>query len=487
MRLNKLLIKILSIFLIVLYALPINAAVATKSTASKWPYYEGEITSKAAYIMDANSSKVLFQHNADSKQYPASLAKLMTAIIVMDRANENYDDLVNFSYNAISKDIDKNSVTIGASAGDQLTVKDCLYCLLLPSANDVANALAEHVAGSISDFVLLMNEKAEMLGLKNTHFVNPSGLHDDNQYTCASDMAKIFQCAMSYPIFIQISSSISFRHAPIRKYKNPENSNNLVLNTNSIMIPGSGYYYNKAIAGKTGYTSLAGYNLAASAKSEGMTLICVVLGGKSEKVRFEETKKLFEFHFANYKSLSIKDTDPRFSDSISTLSINDVNLIESLNIVCNENAHITLPKYANENNVKSTIDFKVKDPYNKYAIGYIDYYLDDELVGSCTLEGRNIETMEIYTNYLNLSNSPNINQDNQNQKNAVEVNNPNALISRDINGELVISNTLITLIIIIVSLLLIITIVAFLYINVFNNPYIPVNKLLFRIKRMFKK
>ena len=129
--------------------------------------------------------------------------------------------------------------------------------------------------------------------------------------------------------------------------------------------------------------------------------------------------------------------------------------------------------------------FKVNDPYNKYAIGYIDYYLDDEFVGNCTLEGRNIESMEIYTNYLNLSNTPNINQDDQN--NAIEVNNPNALISRDINGDLVISNTLITLIIITISLLLLIAIGSFLYINVFNNPYIPINKLVFRIKRLFKR
>ena len=119
-----------------------------------------------------------------------------------------YDTLVNFSYTAVTRDIDRNSVTIGASAGDQLSIKDCLYCLLLPSANDAANALAEYVAGSINDFALLMNEKAEMLGLKNTHFVNPSGLHDDEQYTTAYDMAKMLQYAMKYPIFYEISSSI---------------------------------------------------------------------------------------------------------------------------------------------------------------------------------------------------------------------------------------------------------------------------------------
>lgn len=483
MKIKRILSTILLFIVITSNLSPIFA-----DSKDAWPYYSGEISSKAAIVMDADSSKILYSYNQDEKLYPASLAKIMTAIIVFDYVKGNYDSMVNFSYTAVTKDIDRNSVTIGASAGDQLSIKDCLYSLLLPSANDAANALAEYVAGSINDFVLLMNEKAENLGLKNTHFVNPSGLHDDNQYTTAYDMAKMLQYAMTYPIFYQISSSISYRHAPIRRYKNPDNSNNQVLNTNSIMVPGSGYYYNSATAGKTGHTKLAGYNLAASARKDGMNLICVVLGAASDKIRFNETKTLFDFHFDNYKSLSIKKFDKRFSDSISNISINDVNLIEALNITCNENAHITLPKNANENEVTSEISFEVDDQYNPYAIGSITYHLKDVLVGKCTLEGRNFKDIEsIYTVYLNLSKALEENDNTPADNTANTPKNPtNALIYRNSNGNLVVSNTLVTVFLIIIIFVLVIAISSFLYVRVLSNSNIQINKILFRLRRKFK-
>ena len=489
MKSKKLALKIISLFLTLLYIFPANA-IATSSYISKWPYYDKPVDAKAALVMDADSSKVLYSLNPDTKLYPASLAKIMTAIIVLDKVDGNYDDLVTFSYNSVTRDIDKNSVTIGASAGDQLSIKDCLYSLLLPSANDAANALAEHIAGSINDFALLMNEKADNLGLKNTHFVNPSGLHDDNQYTTASDMAKILQYALTYPIFSQISSSVSYRHAPIRKYKNPDNSNNQVLNTTGILVPGSGYYYNGVTAGKTGHTSNAGYNLVASARKNNMNLICVVLGCNKDRTRYQEAKSLFDFHFNNYKSLSIKDTDPRFSESISTITIDDVNIIDSLNITCDEKWHITLPSNADVNKVTSKISFQVDDIYNKYAIGSISYYYEDEFIGKCTLEGRNLEAVEsIYTNHLNLSSPLNDDTDDERTSNNTvnsNANNNNALIYRNSSGNLVISKTLITVIVVILVSLILVFIVIFIYINIINNDNISFNKMKFRLKRRFR-
>ena len=483
MKIKKIISIILYFILVLINVLPINA-----SNNTNWPYFNETITSKAAIVMDADSSKILYSLNKDTRLYPASLAKIMTAIVVLDYVNGNYDTLVNFSYTAVTRDIDRKSVTIGASAGDQLSVKDCLYSLLLPSANDAANALAEYVAGSINDFALLMNEKAENLGLKNTHFVNPSGLHDDNQYTTAYDMAIILQYAMTYPIFYQISSSVSYKHAPIRRYKNPENSNNQVLNTNSIMVPGSGYYYNGITSGKTGHTNLAGYNLAASARKNGMNLICVVLGSDKDKTRYNETKSLFDFHFNNYNSFKIKDIDTRFSDSISNISIDDVHLIEALNITCSDNAHITLPKDANVKDVTSNISFQTNDLNNKYAIGTINYYYDDVSVGQCTLEGRNIEGLEsIYTSYLNLSSSLD-NSDNE-ATNDISKSNQNvssALIYRNSNGALVISQTLVTVFIIIITLVIIISTITFLYVKIFSNSRIPINKFLFKLRRKFR-
>lgn len=488
MKSKKIIAKILSFFLVLLYTIPVRA-VATSSNATAWPYYDKKVEAKAAFVMDANSSKVLYSLNPDTKLYPASLAKIMTAIIVLDSVDGNYDDLVTFSYNSVTRDIDRKSVTIGASAGDQLSIKDCLYSLLLPSANDAANALAEHVAGSINDFALLMNEKAKNLGLKNTHFVNPSGLHDDNQYTTAHDMAIILQCALSYPIFAQISSSVSYRHAPIRKYKDPENSNNQVLNTTSILVPGSGYYYNGITAGKTGHTTNAGYNLAASARKHDMNLICVVMGCEKDKARYQEAKSLFDFHFNNYQSLSIKDTDPRFSEPISTISVNDVNLIDSLNITCDEFYHITFPNGSDLSKVTSKISYQVDDIYNKYAIGYIEYFLENEFIGKCTLEGRNNESSNsIYTSHLNLSSQLNDDDNYSNVSNTHNANNnsSNALIYRNSNGNLVISPTLITVVIVIIVMLLVIATALLIYTYVFNNNNLSYNKIKFKIKRRFR-
>ena len=253
------------------------------------------------------------------------------------------------------------------------------------------------------------------------------------------------------------------------------------------MVPGSGYYYNGITSGKTGHTKLAGYNLAASARKNGMNLICVLLGSAKDSIRYNETKSLFDFHFDNYKSLSIKEFDKRFDDSISNISIDDVNLIESLNITCDENAHITLPKSANENDVTSKISYQIDDPYNVYAIGNIQYYLKDEPIGKCTLEGRNFEDIEaIYTVYLNLSKALEESEVDEVSNVKTTTNKTNALIYRNSNGHLVISSTLMTVFIIIITSILVISIITFLYIRVFSNTNIQINKLLFRLRRKFK-
>lgn len=461
---------------------------ATPSDA-RWPQYTGDTFSQSAIVIDADSSLVLFEDNANQKLYPASIVKIMTALIVLDKVDGNYDDLVTFSYNAVTRDIDRQSATIGASPGDQLSIKDCLYCLLLPSANDVANALAEHIAGSINDFVLLMNEKATQLGLKNTHFVNPSGLHDDNQYTTASDMAIIMQHALKYPMFVQISSSVSYRHAPIRKYKDPNNSNNQVLNTNSIMVPGSGYYYNGMTAGKTGHTSLAGYNLAASAKRNNMHLICIILNAKEDKTRFKYAKLLFDFGFDNYQSLTIKSNDNRFTGHIDTISINDISLVKTINLTCDDNAHVTIPKSNTFADINSILDYQKRNPYNKFAIGFISYYLYNRLVGSCDLEGQNIETADtIFTGHLDLSKKVENNEiaDSPSKKNTQNTK-TNALIYKDSNGKINFSNTLSTSFIIIISIILFIIISIFMYTKVLTNSNFPINKLLFKIRRFAKR
>ena len=411
-----------------------------------WPKFSEDLNSYSSIVLDANSDIVLYNKNANAKTYPASLTKIMTAIVVLDNT-DNLDEMVTFTYNAVTKDIDKNSTTIGASAGDILSIKDCLYSLLLPSANDVANALAEHVAGSINDFVLLMNDKASTLGMTDTHFMNPSGLHNENQYTTASDMAKLYSYALKKPIYKQITSSLSYRHKPIRKYRNPNNSNNQVLNNNSMITPGSGFYYKWTNSGKTGHTTDAGYNLAVSAEKDNMQLICITLNSKNNAGRYNDAKKLFEFHFNNYKSLTIKNSDYRFKDVDYNLSINDIILVKSLNITTDDYYHVTLPKDADFTDLKSNISFSIVNNVDNFVIGSINYNLNDKYVGMCLIEGLNpIEDETIYTAYLDLSTALNTKNDSITTVEKPTNTKNKALIFLDNQGRVVISKTLFTII-----------------------------------------
>ena len=167
-----------------------------------------EISSEAGVLYDVTNGRVLFEKNADEKLAPASTTKLMTALLVLEKAK--LDDKVTFSKTAVT-DLEAGAVKIGLVEGDQVAVKDCLYALLLKSANEVANGLAEHVSGSISGFSELMNARARELGCTNTHFVNPNGLNSDEQYTTCRDMAKIAAAAFANQTLCEIDSTLSSR------------------------------------------------------------------------------------------------------------------------------------------------------------------------------------------------------------------------------------------------------------------------------------
>lgn len=404
-------IKIKKLILLIIISIYIVPNTIFAYTYDNWPVYKENILSEASVVLDAGSNVILYEKNPDKKMYPASITKIMTALVVMDKI-KNYDEEVFFTYNACNNGIDKNSTTIGASAGDRLTVKECLYAILLPSANDAANALAEHVAGNISDFVLLMNEKAKELGMNDTHFTNPSGLQDENHYSTAHDLGLLLSAAIKIPLFTEISSSLSFTHAPIRKYKKPNNSNNTMLNTNSLVLTGNKYYYKYATSGKTGHTSDAGYCLAASAKKDDMHLVCVTLNSKSINDRFIDAKGLFNYYFDKYKSLDIRKYDYRFNTPYNNLEINNVSLVKSISITCSDNSSITLPKDISEQNIASKVYFQLKDTSPKDAIGYIEYYFKDNIVGMCDILGENLIISPINVQNLDISSIYNNETDN---------------------------------------------------------------------------
>lgn len=251
----------------------------------------------AALMYEMNSGTLLYGYNVDEKMYPASVTKIMTCLLALEHGN--LDDIVTVSESVVAnRDPDGSDCKL--RAGEQISLHDLLYCLMVASANDAASAISEHIAGSEAAFVEMMNEKAAQLGCGNTHFVNPHGLHDDDHYTCARDLAKIMLAALEYDAFNEIYSTKRYEVPATNKSKERN-----LLTTNYLMDKATiEYYYDeRVIGGKTGYTTPAGRCLAAVSETRGLRLLTVVLGGDTSLndrgvvnyYSFEETGNLIDF------------------------------------------------------------------------------------------------------------------------------------------------------------------------------------------------
>ena len=251
-----------------------------------------EIISESAILINAKTGEVLYEKDADSKRYPASITKIMTALLVIE--NCNMDDIVTFSKIATTN-LETAAVTLNMTEGDKVSIKDCLYGLMLKSANDIANGLAEHVSGSISGFADMMNQKAKSFGCTDTHFVNPNGLNNSEHYTTARDMAKIAAVCFDNETFTKIASTMTYTFPATIK----SNGNTTSISMGHKMIyPSDSRYYASVIGGKTGYTSKAGNTLVTCAQYGEIKLIVVIL--KSKQSHYIDTKALLDYGFALY-------------------------------------------------------------------------------------------------------------------------------------------------------------------------------------------
>ncbi len=350
------------------------------SYAATWPQVNFDVASDGAILIDADSNTILYEKNSTAAYFPASITKVLTAILVLENCT-NLEDKVTFSYAAVNSNLEPNSTIIGAVPGDKLSVRDCLYGLLLHSANDCANALAEYIAGSNEKFAEMMNAKAAEIGCINSHFVNPSGLNDPNHYTCAYDFAKIMQYAIRNETFRSIDAVQAYTHAPISKYPNEDDSENTVYAHHHMMRQSYKEYYPGVFAGKTGYTTLAGNTLVTACEKDGMTLICVILNGHSSQ--YVDTTNLFNFGYNNFKSLEAGTNDSNLSKLKSNLKVDDIQLVDSLEFNIDPSYHITVPTTESMENVTSTVSYDLTDTEKSNgAFSRIDYTYADRQVGT---------------------------------------------------------------------------------------------------------
>jgi len=288
----------IAILLLYLLVAQISSVYAISAEIPEIPLPEAAIedipplsyASASVVLMEASTGVVLYATEGDYIRYPASITKIMTALIVLEHA-EDLGERIEFSERAVFS-IPRDSSHIAMDVGETLTIYEALYGLMLASANEVSLALAEHIAGSIENFVDLMNRRAQALGAIDTYFVNPSGLPSPGHVTTAYDMAIIMREAVRHPIFVDIIAARRFDIMPTERQPQTRE----LLNTNRLIQPGT-HFNESVIGGKTGWTNIAGHTLVTYAEQDGRRLIVSVLGGESPGT-FTDTTALLNFGFS---------------------------------------------------------------------------------------------------------------------------------------------------------------------------------------------
>ena len=365
--------KSLSLLLAILLAFSLIYTDAYADTS--WPE-NVSIEANSGIVMDANSTAVLYGKNIHDKYYPVSITKILSALIILEHCK--LDEQITFSHNAVYN-VESGSSSAGYDEGDTLSVNDALHAMLLKSANEVANALAEHCSGSIEEFSKLMNEKAKELGATESHFSNPSGLNDTQHYTTAYDFALIARAAFSNPTLTEIAGKRYYNLPPSKK--NPEG---LTVYAHHAMLRKTGSnYYEYAKAGKTGYTSEAGNTLVTYANNGSMGLITVILGSK--QTHYSDTRALMDFGFNNFKTISLTESSLDYEKLID-----DIQLVGSSGklrglIYMSSNDYISLPKSASVDEISTNLSYELDAVAPKNALALITYSLDEHTVGSSYL------------------------------------------------------------------------------------------------------
>lgn len=263
-------------------------------TAEDWPEAP-EISAGAAVLIEADSGMVLYAKNADSKRFPASITKILTALITIE--NSDLSDTLVFKGEALTP-LPEGYVSIDPSDGERMSVEDCLNGLLLASANDAANALAVHNSGTIAAFAVKMNERAARAGALHTHFTNPSGLADENHYTTPYDMAMIMRDCIQHEEFLEIAGSLTYTIPATNTHAARK-----VDMRHEMLKKGSEFYYEYCKAGKTGFTSASGYTLVTYAQKDGRKLLCCVMQCEKNE-QYRSTRALFDYGFDSFDLLS---------------------------------------------------------------------------------------------------------------------------------------------------------------------------------------
>lgn len=356
----------------------ISPAVAAADEVYPWPTGP-QLAAEGAILIEAETGTVLFEKNATESFYPASTTKLMTALLALE--NAALGETVTVSHNAVY-DIEVDSSRIWVDVGEELSMEESLYALMLPSANDLAYAIAEHVGGTMPAFAEMMNTRAKELGCVNTNFMNPHGLDEENHYSCPADLAKIARPLMKNSTFIRISGS---KNHEIPATNLCEESR-WVLNTH-LMLRGT-YPFDGVIAGKTGHTDLAGANLVTCARRGNMTLISVIMKAPDDTALYDDTAALLNFGFDHFTTYNITEEQHSLGNDVPPLfQSEDTVQLMNRSLVSTDAGLVVLPATASLSDTDRTITLSQLTSFSegKNIIGEAVYTYGTRTIGSADI------------------------------------------------------------------------------------------------------
>lgn len=328
------------------------ALLCTPALAAAAP--EHPVAAKGAILYELNTDTILLEQNADARLYPASITKLMTALVALEFGNT--EDIITVPAEAVDGLFELGSASY-LLAGEEISFMDLLDYMLIASGNDAANAMAIHISGSIEAFVELMNNRAQALGCTNTHFVNPHGLHDEDHYTSARDLLYIAKAAMENPTIAEIVA----RDEVVLPITNKHPQTTTKYTTNYLISKKStrDYYYEGAIGIKTGTTTPAGLCLVAACVKGDYTYYTVVLGAEKgedgEKTQFIETAKLFDYGVENFSQQVMLSS----SEPIAEVPVRLSNEKDCVVVTPSENITAMLPNAFETSDLK--LDYTVEE------------------------------------------------------------------------------------------------------------------------------
>ena len=357
-----------------------------------------EVDAEAVVLLNLDTDDILYEKNKDSKMYPASLTKLMTALLLYESSQDLDSDKITVSKNALKLLEGTDSSTGGLKAGEVLTARQMLYVLLLSSANDGANAIAEHVSGDIDTFVSLMNSRAAELGMTGTHFANAHGLNDPDHYTTAGDMALLTKKFLSVDVLKEVCYTTKYKlpATNLSKERTYTTTNLLMLNNgqkcNAEKYKNQPYYYKYAQGVKTGYTDPAGRCLISTATKNGYTYMCVLMNspvydgvGNKIRIEFGDTKALYELAFNDFEYKTVLNGGDIIGEAPVDLSWDT----DFVSVSPSESLSAVVPKVADTSTVSVDIHWYKESfdaPIKKGDIlGECDVSYAGEKLGTVTL------------------------------------------------------------------------------------------------------